>query len=143
MMALRTAQAAWDGTFKEGKGRFEVGSGLVQGDYTAGTRFEEDPGTNPEELIGAAHAACFSMALTLDLEKAGATPRSVSTTAKVHLDKGDAGSSITSIDLVTEASVDGVDDAQFQQVAEGTRKNCPVSRALASVPTTLEATLLA
>ena len=140
-MAIRTARAAWDGTFKNGKGQFEVGSGLVQGSYTAGTRFEEDPGTNPEELIGAAHAACFSMALILDLERAGATPRSASTTAKVHLDKGDAGFSITSIDLVTEAIADGIDEAEFQRVAEGTRLNCPVSRALAAVPVTLQATL--
>jgi osmotically inducible protein OsmC len=140
-MAVRTARAEWDGPLREGKGRFEVGSGLVQGDVAFGTRFEEDPGTNPEELIGAAHAACFSMALSGDLEKAGATPRSVRTTAKVHLDKGDAGFSITSIDLVTEAAADGVDEAEFQRVAEGTRKSCPVSKALASVPITLEATL--
>lgn len=89
-MPVRSAQAAWDGTLKEGKGRFEVESGAVQGAFSFGTRFQEEPRSNPEELIGAAHAGCFSMALSGDLEKAGYTPRSVRTTARVHLDKSDA-----------------------------------------------------
>lgn len=142
-MAVRTAQATWDGTLREGKGRFEVESGAVHGAFSFGTRFEEEPGSNPEELIGAAHAGCFSMALSGDLEKAGYTPQSVHTTARVHIEKGDAGFGITGIDLTSEARAEGIDDAEFQRIAEGTRKNCPVSRALASVPINLDATLVA
>lgn len=141
-MAVRTAQAAWDGTLREGKGRFEVESGAVQGAFSFGTRFEEEPGSNPEELIGAAHAGCFSMALSGDLEKAGYTPRSVHTTARVHIEKGDAGFGITGIDLESEVRAEGLDDAEFQRIAEGTRQNCPVSKALASVPINLKAALV-
>lgn len=140
-MPVRTAQAEWDGTLKEGKGSFEVESGAVHGAFSFGTRFEEEPGSNPEELIGAAHAGCFSMALSGDLEKAGYTPLSVHTTARVHIEKGDAGFGITAIDLESEARAEGLDDAEFQRIAEGTRQNCPVSRALASVPINLKATL--
>lgn len=141
-MAVRTAQAAWDGTLREGKGRFEVESGAVRGAFSFGTRFEEEPGSNPEELIGAAHAGCFSMALSGDLEKAGYTPRSVHTTARVHIEKGDAGFGITGIDLESEVRAEGLDDAEFQRIAEGTRQNCPVSKALASVPINLKAALV-
>lgn len=141
-MAVRTAQAAWDGTLREGKGRFEVESGAVQGAFSFGTRFEEEPGSNPEELIGAAHAGCFSMALSGDLEKAGYTPRWVRTTARVHIEKGDAGFGITGIDLESEVRAEGLDDAEFQRIAEGTRQNCPVSKALASVPINLKAALV-
>jgi osmotically inducible protein OsmC len=140
-MAIRTSEAQWDGTLRDGKGRFWTGSGEVSGVYAFQTRFEEEPGTNPEELIGAAHASCFSMALAGDLGRAGYEPRSVRTTAKVHLEKGDAGFTITEIDLESEAQVDGIGDDEFQRIAEGARAGCPVSRALGAVPIILRATL--
>jgi osmotically inducible protein OsmC len=141
-MAVRTATATWDGTLREGTGRFEVESGVGQGAFSFGTRFEEEPGSNPEELIGAAHAGCFSMALSGDLEKAGYIPQSVHTTARVHIERGETGFAITGIDLRSEARAEGLDDAEFQRIAEGTRQNCPVSKALASVPINLEAVLV-
>jgi osmotically inducible protein OsmC len=140
-MAIRKAEAQWDGTLKIGKGRFWTGSNEVSGVYAYPTRFEEEEGTNPEELIGAAHASCFSMALAGDLEKAGHRPESVTTAASVHLEKGAAGFSITRIVLEAEARVGGIDDAEFQRIAEGTRVNCPVSKALAAVPIELTARL--
>jgi osmotically inducible protein OsmC len=106
------------------------------------SRFETGPGTNPEELIGAAHAGCFSMALAAALGRAGHTPTSIKTTSKVHLGATDAGPTITQIDLVVDGEVPGIDAAQFQEFAEGAKKGCVVSRALAGVPTiTLKATL--
>lgn len=141
-MAKRTSEAQWEGTLQDGKGRFWTASGEVSGVYSAGTRFEEQEGTNPEELIGAAHASCFSMALAADLEKAGHRPESVRTVATVTLLKGDAGWAITGIDLDAQAQVPGVDDAEFQRIAEGTRTGCPVSRALSAVPITLKAALI-
>jgi osmotically inducible protein OsmC len=140
-MAIRTGEALWDGTLKDGKGRFSTGSGEIAGAYLFGTRFEEEPGSNPEELIGAAHASCFSMALAGDLERAGHEPQTVRTVASVHLEKGDAGFTITGIDLDAEAQVHGIENAEFQRIAEGTRVNCPVSRALAAVPIGLTARL--
>ena len=140
-MAIRTGEAQWDGTLRDGKGRFATGSGEVAGMYAYATRFEEEEGSNPEELIGAAHASCFSMALAGDLERAGHQPQSVRTVASVRLEKGDAGFSITGIDLESEAQVPGIEDADFQRVAEGTRVGCPVSRALAAVPIGLTARL--
>jgi len=109
---------------------------------TFSSRFEDGQGTNPEELIAAAHAGCFSMALSGALGRAGHDPTRVSTTAKVHLEKGDAGFRIPRIDLVTEAQVPGMDDAQFQEIAEGAKKNCPVSQVLAGAEITLQATLV-
>jgi osmotically inducible protein OsmC len=141
-MAIRTAKAQWDGTLKEGSGTMSLGSGAFQGAYSFASRFEEGKGTNPEELIGAAHAGCFSMALAAELGKAGFTPRRVSTTAQVHLLKGETGFSITAIDLSTEASVPGIDNAKFQQVAEGAKKGCPVSKALAGTEIRLQARLV-
>lgn len=140
-MAVRTANAVWEGSLQEGRGTTKGGSGAFDVAFSFGTRFEENPGTNPEELIGAAHAGCFSMALSAGLGRAGFTPTRIATTAKVHLTKGDAGFSISKIELHTEAQVPGIGEAQFMEIAEATKTGCPVSRALASVPMELHATL--
>jgi lipoyl-dependent peroxiredoxin len=140
-MAIRRADARWDGTFQDGTGSFEVASGAFQGTFTAGTRFGDDPGTNPEELVGAAHAGCFSMAFALALGKAGHEPESVRTTANVRLEKLEA-FTITGIELVTEVKVSGIDEAEFQEIANASKESCPVSRALASVPIELKATMV-
>jgi osmotically inducible protein OsmC len=140
-MPTRKADAQWEGSLTDGKGTMRFGSGAFEGAYSFSSRFEEGTGTNPEELIAAAHAGCFSMAFASSLTKAGHVPDSVQTTANVHLDKGDAGFSITRIDLISEVKVSGIDDAQFQELAEATKSGCPVSRALASVDITLKATL--
>ena len=119
-----------------------LGSGAYEGAYSFVSRFESGPGTNPEELIGAAHAGCFSMALSGNLSTAGFPPNSVETTATVHLEKTDAGQTITRIDLVTRGDVPGIDEAEFIKRAEATKQACPVSRALAAVSEiTLTATL--
>jgi osmotically inducible protein OsmC len=141
-VAIRSAQAQWTGGFDEGSGTFTTGSGAIEGGYTAGTRFGEDAGTNPEELIGAAHAACFSMALSVGLGRSGHAPESIETKADVHLDRGDAGWSITKIVLTSRARVPGIDEEEFRQIAEGTKDRCPVSKALASVPIELQASLV-
>jgi lipoyl-dependent peroxiredoxin len=140
-VAIRSANARWTGTLKEGSGTFGVQSGAVEGAYTWGTRFGDDFGTNPEELIGAAHAACFSMALSSNLGKAGYTPDGIETTAEVHFEPGPAGTSIARIDLTTVATVPGIDDPEFQEIAQTTKSTCPVSRALASVPIEVDAKL--
>ncbi|MDQ1402535.1 MAG: lipoyl-dependent peroxiredoxin [Actinomycetota bacterium] len=140
-MPTRKADAQWEGSLTDGKGTMRFGSGAFEGAYSFSSRFEEGTGTNPEELIAAAHAGCFSMAFASSLTKAGHVPDSVQTTANVHLDKGDAGFSITRIDLISEVKVSGIDDAKFQELAEATKSGCPVSRALASVDITLKATL--
>jgi osmotically inducible protein OsmC len=132
-MPVRKASAEWTGNLREGKGSMKVASGAVEGPFSFGTRFEEVPGTNPEELIGAAHAGCFSMALSGDLGRAGFTPDFVRTTATVHIDRGESGFSITKIELNTEAKVPGLNAARFQEIAAGTKNNCPVSKALAAV----------
>ncbi|HEY5599410.1 MAG TPA: OsmC family peroxiredoxin, partial [Candidatus Manganitrophaceae bacterium] len=106
-MPVRSAEAVWEGGLKEGKGNVKLGSGVYQGAYSFGTRFEQSPGTNPEELIGAAHAGCFSMALSAGLGKAGITPRRIHTVAKVHLEKVGEGFKITKIELQTEADIPG------------------------------------
>ena len=112
----------------------KMASGAYEGPYTYMSRFEEGQGTNPEELIAAAHAGCFSMALSGALVRAGFTPRSIRTTARVHIENTGSGFSITRIDLETEGDVPGIDAAAFQQQAEGAKQNCPVSRALGGVP---------
>jgi osmotically inducible protein OsmC len=132
-MPVRKASAEWTGNLREGKGSMKVASGAFEGPFSFGTRFEEVPGTNPEELIGAAHAGCFSMALSGDLGRAGFTPDFVRTTATVHIDRGESGFSITKIELNTEAKVPGLNAARFQEIAAGTKNNCPVSKALAAV----------
>lgn len=141
-MPVRSASARWEGSLKDGSGTMKMQSGAYEGKYSFGSRFEENPGTNPEELIAAAHAGCFSMALTAGLGKGGFNPQSVSTSAKCHLEKGDAGFSITRIELSTEAAVPGIDDATFQQHAQDAKENCPVSKALAGVEISLEAKLV-
>jgi lipoyl-dependent peroxiredoxin len=141
-MATRNATAEWQGDLQSGGGTFSVGSGLVEGKYSFKTRFEDEPGTNPEELIGAAHAACYSMALSNMLASDGHVPESVNTTAKVHLRNVDGAPTISQIDLVTEGRVPGIDQAQFTEYAEKAKAGCPVSRALGGVKEiTLEATL--
>jgi lipoyl-dependent peroxiredoxin len=141
-MATRDGTAEWRGDLKGGSGAVSVASGLFDGTYSFGTRFEEEPGTNPEELIGAAHAACFSMALSSILAEAGHTAESVKTTAKVHLRFVDGAPTITEIDLITEGRVPGIDQDQFADYATQAKAGCPVSRALAAVgDITLAATL--
>jgi lipoyl-dependent peroxiredoxin len=142
-MSVRRADATWKGSLQEGTGSFRTGSGAVEGTYTFGTRFEEEPGTNPEELVGAAHAGCYSMALSGGLGRAGATDISIATTADVTIEKLEAGFTITGIHLQTRVSAAGIDEEEFQKVAAATKDACPVSRALASVPITLDATLAA
>ena len=141
-MAIRSAKAQWNGNITEGKGTMALGSGAWQGPYSFQSRFEEAPGTNPEELIAAAHAGCFSMALSGQLTRAGFPPTSIATTAKVQLLKQDAGFAITEIQLDTEAQVPGVDAAKFQELAANAKSGCPVSKALAAVPIKLNAKLV-
>jgi lipoyl-dependent peroxiredoxin len=132
-MPTRTAEARWDGTLQEGNGTMRMASGAYEGPYSFESRFEEGEGTNPEELIAAAHAGCFSMALSAELGRAGHSAESVETTATVHLDKVEAGFAIKRIELKTQARVPGISDDEFQQVAEGAKVGCPVSQALAAV----------
>ncbi len=141
-MAARKAEAVWEGGLMDGKGRMKLGSGAFEGSYSFRTRFEEEKGTNPEELIGAAHAGCFSMALSAGLNKAGYKPKTIRTTATVHLEKVGEGFSITRIELNTTASVPGIDAAAFQEQAEMAKKGCPVSKALAGSQILLNAKLI-
>src|SRR4051794_22114438 len=129
-MPIRTANARWEGNLTEGSGTMKTGKGGLSGNYSFKSRFEEGDGTNPEELIAAAHAGCFSMAFSKGLADAGFTPTSVETTAKVHLDKGDAGFGVTRIDLETVGDVPGIDEGTFPKIAEGAQGNIPVSRLL-------------
>jgi osmotically inducible protein OsmC len=140
-MPVRSSTAEWKGTLQEGSGHMVVGKGAYDGPYSFASRFEEGTGTNPEELIAAAHAGCFSMALSGGLTRAGTPPTSIATTAKVHLDRGETGFSITRIDLETVGEVPGVDADAFQKAAEGAKAGCPVSRALKAVEITIKATL--
>ena len=141
-MPVRNAEATWNGNLKEGSGNVKLGSGAFEGKYSFGSRFENGTGTNPEELVGAAHAACYSMALAAGLGKAGLSPQRVHTTAAVSIDKVGEGFKITKIRLVTEAKVPGIDAAAFKDIAEKTKAGCPVSQALAATPIELEAKLL-
>ena len=140
-MLTRTSTAVWKGGLKNGKGTMKIGKGVFDGTYTFASRFESGAGTNPEELIGAAHAGCFSMALALMLEQEGRKPESITTTAKVKVDKVGDGFRIVGIDLSTEGVVPGIDEAGFREKAEAAKKGCPVSAALAAVPITVEARL--
>lgn len=140
-MATRTASAVWDGTLKQGKGSMKLGSGSFEGAYSFSSRFEEGKGSNPEELIGAAEAGCYSMALSANLEKAGHPAKRIATVATVKLEMVGGGPKITSIDLKTDADVPGVDNKKFQEIAEQTKKTCPVSVALSATQINLEATL--
>jgi len=141
-MAERSSEANWDGTLREGSGKMKVGRGAFEGSYTWSSRFEDGQGTNPEELLGAAHAGCYSMALSSNLGKAGFTPKHIHTRALVTIELVEGKNRITKIHLETEASVDGISNGQFQEIAEAVKGSCPVSVALASVPTTLAARLL-
>ena len=141
-MPTRKSEAVWEGDLKAGKGRMKLGSGAYEGSYSFASRFEDGKGTNPEELLAAAHAGCFSMALSNALAKAGFTPTRVQTTAAVHLDKTADGFSINKIELDLEAVVPGIDEARFQQEAEGAKKNCPISKALAVSEVLLKAKLV-
>ncbi len=141
-MSVRTSTAVWEGTLKEGKGTMTVGSGAYTGPFSFGSRFESEPATNPEELIAAAHAGCFSMALSVGLGNAGCTATRIATTAKAHLEKGEGGFSITKIELICEATIPGIDEAKFQEIAEATKQGCPVSKALAGVEIALTTKLI-
>ncbi len=141
-MPTRRAEAEWRGNLREGKGNLKVGSGAFDLPYSFRDRFEDGKGTNPEELIGAAHAGCFTMALSADLTAAGHPPDRIHTTATVTIDKADQGFAITKIELVTEGTVPGLDAAGFQARAEAAKTNCPVSKALAATPITLTAKLV-
>jgi osmotically inducible protein OsmC len=141
-MPVRKASAVWEGGLKDGQGTVKLGSGAYEGKYSFGSRFEESPGTNPEELIGAAHAGCFSMALSAGLGRAGFNPTRVSTTAKVHLEKVGEGFKITRIELDNESQVPGIDDAAFQDAARKAKEGCPVSQALGGTEITLNARLV-
>lgn len=135
-MQIRTSEASWEGPLKAGKGRFWTESGEVSGVFAVPTRFEDQPGTNPEELIGAALASCFSMALADDLGRAGHAPEAVRTVAMVRLDK-DNGFAITGIDLDAEATVPEIEAPELESIARSTKENCPVGKAFAAVPITL------
>ena len=141
-MPVRSANAVWEGTLKDGKGTMKMASGAYEGAYSFGSRFQEETGTNPEELIAAAHAGCFSMALSAGLGKSGYAATRIATAARAHLEKVGEGFQITRIQLTTEAEVPGVDEATFQQHATGAKENCPVSQALAGVEISLDAKLV-
>jgi len=141
-MPKRTANARWEGSLTEGNGTMRMASGAYEGPYSFQSRFEEGDGTNPEELIAAAHAGCFSMALSGELGRAGHDPESVETEATVHIEKVEAGFAIKRIELRTRVSAPGVDESTFQEAAEAAKKGCPVSQALAAVESIeLDATL--
>ena len=141
-MPTRTAEANWNGSLMEGKGQLSVGSKAFSGPYDWKGRSGDGAGTNPEELLGAAHAGCFSMALSHQLAQAGHPPTRVKTTAKVNFEKQTEGFAITKIELNTEAQVPGMDDGQFQKLANAAKEGCPVSKALKATPISLTAKLV-
>ena len=132
-MATRNGSAVWKGNLKEGSGTVTVGDGVWSGDYSFASRFQDGDGTNPEELIAAAHAGCFTMALSAQLAEAGHAPNSVKTTARVQIRNVDGLPTIDEIKLETEGDVPGIDQATFEQNAQDARTGCAVSRALAGV----------
>lgn len=141
-MPTSQASAAWEGKLKDGKGSFRAGSSTFNGPFTFATRFEGKKGTNPEELIAAAHAACFSMALSAGLEKAGKPVSRVETTAACTMDMVSGTPTITKMELKVHGTVPGLDQAGFQRAAEEAKRSCPVSRALSGIPQiTLDAKL--
>ncbi len=141
-MPIRSAHAVWNGDLMTGNGTLKTETGAASGQYSFSTRFENGTGTNPEELLAAAHAACYSMALSAGLAKAGFKPVTINTQDKLHLDKLEAGFTITKIEIHCEAKVEGIDEAAFRKFAEDTKKACPVSRALSSVEFVLYAKLV-
>lgn len=140
-MPIRKAQAKWEGNLKDGKGMMAFGSGAFEGAYSFSSRFEQGDGTNPEELIAAAHAGCFSMAFSNELDKAGFTPDSVETEAAVTLEKLEGGFAITKVNLATVGVVPGISEDQFKQIAEKASKGCPVSKALRAIEINVSAVL--
>jgi osmotically inducible protein OsmC len=142
-MPVRKAEAVWEGTLQDGKGTMKMASGAYEGQYSFSSRFEEGVGTNPEELIAAAHAGCFSMAFSGALGRADFPPEKIETRAEVKLEKQEAGFRVTGIHLVTNAVVPGIEQAQFQEIAEGAKQNCPISQLLkgGTAEITLDATL--
>lgn len=142
-MPTRKAEAEWEGNLAEGNGRLKVGSGAFEGAYSFKSRFEEgQAATNPEELLGAAHAGCFTMALTAQLSRAGIKPKRIHTEARVKLEKVGEAFSITQIELETEAEIPDVDDAAFQKYAQDAKQNCPLSKALSATPINMNAKLV-
>ena len=141
-MPVRSSSARWQGPLKNGQGTMKLGSGAYEGPYSFPSRFESGQGTNPEELIAAAHAGCFSMAFSMFLGNAGYTPTRIDTTAKVHLEPAGGGFAITRIELETEAEVPGIDPNAFQEQAKAAKENCPVSKALAGTQISLTAKLV-
>lgn len=143
MHFTRKAEADWNGGIIDGKGKVKLGSGAFEGAYSFKSRFSEDEqkATNPEELIAAAHAGCYTMALSGNLGKAGYEPKNIHTTANVKIEKQGDGFVIPNIDLEAEASVDGISDEEFQKIAEQTKKTCPVSQVLSGAEISLKATL--
>jgi osmotically inducible protein OsmC len=143
-MIVRNSKAEWLGDLKAGSGTIELGSGAYKGPYSFQSRFESGTGTNPEELLAGAHSGCFSMAFSFALTLAGYSPKKVHTTASVKLEPAAGGGfSITAIDLVMEAVVPEITDEQFQTIAADAKATCPISKALAAVPISLRATLVA
>ena len=140
-MPTRNGSARWESSLQDGKGTLSTESGAVEGPYSFSSRFQDGSGTNPEELLAAAHAGCYSMALSNELGKADHVPDWVETTAKVHLEKQDDGLAIPRIELTTRASVPGIDASQFDEIAEATSKACPVSKVLSGAEITLDARL--
>lgn len=140
-MPTRKADATWEGGLPGGKGRFGSESGAIEGAYTAGSRFGDEGGTNPEELLAAAEAACFSMALAGNLERAGTKPERVHTDAACTIERQGDGYRITTLKLTVRAKVPGGDAARFREIAEKTKETCPVSMALAGVDISVEASL--
>ena len=141
-MAIRSANAVWEGTLREGKGTMSFGSGAFEGQYSFSSRFEEGTGTNPEELIAAAEAGCYSMALSGALGRNETPPTRIATTARVHLEPAEVGFHIPLIELSTEAEVPGIDAADFARIAEDVKSTCPVSKVLAGAEITLAAKLV-
>ena len=137
----RSSEAVWSGDLKNGNGTVKLGSGAFTGPYSFNSRFEDGGDTNPEELVAAAHAGCYSMALASALSTAGHIPESVQTTAMVHLEKSDDGMGISRIELSTRVVVSGVDESTFQKLAEEAKNGCIISRALSAVPIELDATI--
>jgi lipoyl-dependent peroxiredoxin len=140
-MPVRTADARWERSLQDGSGTMRLGSGAWEGKYSFSSRMENGAGTNPEELIGAAEAGCFSMAFANGLAQAGHKPQEIRTSARVHFEKVEKGWTITRIELTTEGNVPGIDEATFKKIAEEAKKTCPVSRALAATQVDLNATL--
>jgi osmotically inducible protein OsmC len=141
-MIKRTANSIWQGDLKNGHGKLALGSGAFEGKYSFTSRFEDGQGTNPEELIGAAHAGCFSMSLSSGLTKAGYVVDEIRTEAIVSMEKGESGFGISRIKLVSYANVRDIEMDEFSKIASDAKKNCPVSKALAAVDVYLEAHLL-